>query len=84
VQTLREYLQFRKFIMPMALQFLFWCGIGGTLYGTWRLYMHENWAWIMSLLFGPLVNRLIFESLMIKYQAYLRLTEIRNKLHEES
>ena len=83
MQTLREYLQFKKFVMPLALQFLFWSGIGGTLYGSWWLYTHDNWAWIISLVFGPLVVRLIFEGLMIKYQTYLRLSEIRNKLYEK-
>jgi len=84
MQTLRDYLQFRKFIMPLALQFLFWCGIAGTLYGAWWLYTHENWAWIMSLIFGALLTRLIFESFMLKYQTYLRVTEIRNKLYEKN
>lgn len=68
--------------MPFTLQFLFWCGIGGTLYGTWWLY-HDNWAWIIALVFGTLVARLIFENFLIKYQTYSRLTEIRDKLYEE-
>ena len=29
---LGDYLRFRKFIMPAALQFLFWSGIAGSLY----------------------------------------------------
>ena len=84
LQNLKEYFQFRKFLMPVALQLLFWCGIAGTLYGTWWLYTHDNWAWIMSLLFGPILVRLIFEGFIIRYQTYLRLTEIRNKLYEDN
>lgn len=80
---LKEYLTFRKFITPLALQLLFWSGIAGTLYGTWWLYSNGSWAWVLSLIFGPLLVRLVFESLMIKYQTYLRITEIRNKLYEE-
>jgi len=57
--------------MPPVLQFLFWFGIGGTLYGAGWLYTHENWAWIMSLIFGPLLVRLVFESLMPRYQTPL-------------
>ncbi|QXD22716.1 hypothetical protein F7C95_12260 [Opitutia bacterium ISCC 51] len=79
---MKDYLLFKKFIMPKALQFLFWAGIGGTLYGSWWLYAHNNWAWIMSLVFGPLATRLIFESFILRYQTYLCLTEIRDKLHE--
>jgi hypothetical protein len=30
---MQDYLLFNKFIMPFALQFLFWAGIAGTLYG---------------------------------------------------
>ncbi|MBV1931699.1 MAG: DUF2141 domain-containing protein [Porticoccaceae bacterium] len=35
METLGEHLTFRKFIMPQALQLLFWAGIGGVLYGSW-------------------------------------------------
>ena len=42
--TAKEYFLFNKFIMPYALQLLFWAGIGGTLYGTWWLYANDNWA----------------------------------------
>ena len=84
LQTLKEYLAFRKVIMPVALQVLFWSGIGGTLYGTWWLYTHDNWVWILALLFGCLGTRLIFESFILKYQMYLQLNEIREKLDKNS
>lgn len=80
MDTLNDYLKFKTFIMPVALQFLFWCAIGGVLYGAWWLYHHDNWAWIMALVFGTLVTRLIFESFILRYQTYLCLTEIRNRL----
>ena len=82
MHTILEYIRFNKFIMPAALQFLFWSGIGGTLYGTWWLFMHDNWAWIMSLIFGTLMTRLIFEALILKYQTYLCLNAIKDKLYE--
>ena len=68
--------------MPFALQVLFWAGIGGTLYGTWWLYIHDNWAWILALVFGTLMTRLIFESFILRYQTYLCLQDIRSKLYE--
>jgi hypothetical protein len=83
-QTVLDYLLFKRFIMPAALQTLFWAGIGGTLYGTWWLYTHENWAWIMSLIFGIIVTRLIFEGLIIRYQTYICLNEIRERLNEKT
>lgn len=83
MNTLRDYLLFKKFIMPAALQVLFWTGIGGTLYGTWWLYTHDNWAWIMALIFGTLMTRLLFESFILRYETYLCLTEIREKLNDK-
>mgnify|MGYP000942980216 CR=1 FL=1 len=80
---MKDYLLFRKFIMPVALQFLFWAGIGGTFYGTWWLYSHENWAWIPALVFGTLLTRLIFEGFLLRYQTYTLLSEVRDKLNEK-
>ncbi|MDC1286605.1 hypothetical protein N8198_01840 [Gammaproteobacteria bacterium] len=81
MENLKSYLRFERFIMPFALQLLFWAGIGGTLYGTWWLYTHENWAWIMALVFGSLLTRLIFESFILRYQTYIVLTEIQHQLN---
>ncbi len=82
MHTFIEYLLFRKFILPASMQFMFWAGIGGTLYGTWWLYTHDNWAWIMSLVFGTLVTRLLFETLIIRYETFILLRDIRDKLNE--
>ena len=84
MSTIKDYILFKKLIMPAALQFFFWAGIGGTLYGTWWLYTHDNWAWIMSLVFGTLTTRIIFEAFILKYQTYLCLKDIRDKLNEKS
>lgn len=83
MKTLIDYLTFRQFIMPFALQWLFWAGIAGTLYGTWWLYTHNNWAWIMALIFGPLITRLLFESFILRYQNYLCLKNIERKLYDK-
>jgi hypothetical protein len=77
-----EYLSFKRFIMPYALQVLFWAGIGGNLYGTWWLYTHNNWAWVMSLSFGTLLTRLIFENFILRFQSYQCMHDIRRKLYE--
>lgn len=83
MKNLKNYLLFKKFMMPFVLQFLFWGGIGGVLYGSYWLYANENWAWIMALVFGILLTRLIFESLIIRYQTYICLRDIKNKLDEK-
>ena len=82
METLKKYLLFKKLIMPYALQILFWAAIGGVLYGSWWLFANDNWAWIMSLVFGTLGARLIFEALLVRYQTYLTLREIKEILDE--
>lgn len=83
MSTLKNYLLFKKLIMPVALQILFWAAIGGVLYGSWWLFINDNWAWIMSLVFGSLVARLIFETLLVRYQTFVCLTEIKEMLDEK-
>ena len=80
MSSLKEYLVFRKFVMPYALQMLFWAGIGGVLYGAWWLYTHDNWVWIVALVFGTLMTRLTFENFILRYQTYLCLVDIRDTL----
>ena len=83
MNPMKDYLIFNRFIMPFTLQFLFWSGVAGSLYGSWWLFVHGNWAWIMALIFGPLVTRLIFESLILRYKTYLCLVEIKEKLSDD-
>ena len=80
MENLKSFLRFEQFIMPFALQTLFWAAIGGTLYGAWWLYSHDNWAWIIALVCDSLGTRLIFESLILRYRSYIVLTEIHRKL----
>ena len=75
-----DILTFRWLITPVLLQILFWGGIGGTLYGTWWLYTHGNWAWIMSLIFGTIATRVIIEALIVRFRTYQTLLEISRKL----
>ena len=82
MSKLKAYLAFDRFVMPYVLQFLFWSGIAGTLYGTWWLFANDNWAWIFALVFGTLATRLIFESLMIRYKTYEYLKSIKERLDE--
>lgn len=78
---IRDFLLFQRFIMPYALQFLFWSGIAGVLYGSWWLFTHDNWAWMPALVFGTLVTRLLFESMILRYQTHVLLIGISDKLH---
>ncbi len=82
METLKKYLLFKNLIMPYALQILFWAAIGGVLYGSWWLFTKGNWAWIMSLIFGTLGVRLVFEAILLRYQTYVTLREIKELLDE--
>ena len=57
----RESLLFQKFVLPFALRILFWAGIAGTLYGSSWLFVHDNWAWTLALVFGTLLTRLVLK-----------------------
>ena len=83
MKTLLDLLRFRKLIAPYILEVLFWAGVGGTVYGSYWLFMRENWVWWLALLFGVLLTRLIFEYVLLAFRSYERLVEIRNALVEK-
>ena len=82
IGRVKDILLFRKLITPYVLQILFWGGIGGTFYGAYWLFVHDNWAWWMALVFGTLLTRLIFESAMVRFRTYERLNQIGAKLDD--
>jgi len=80
--ALWEVLLFRRMVSPIILQVLFWGGIGGTLYGTYVLIVLGHWAWPLSLIFGILLVRVIFETAILAFQTFDRLGEIRDALRD--
>lgn len=72
-----DIISFRFLLTPILFHILFWAAIGGNLYGTWWLYSHDNWAWIMSLTFGTIGIRVIFEGFILKFKSYETLLEIK-------
>ena len=75
-----ELLLFRRMISPVILQILFWGAIGGVLYGTYVLIELGNWAWPLSLIFGTLMVRVMFEMAILAFRVYDRLGEVRDAL----
>jgi len=75
-----EIFTFRRMIAPVIIQVLFWGAIGGVLYGTYVLIKLDHWAWPLSLIFGTLVVRVIFETAILAFRTYDRLGEIRDEL----
>ena len=77
---LASVLRFRIMIAPYILEFLFWSGVAGTIYGSYWLCMHDHWAWWPALVFGTLLTRVIFEFGLLAFRSYERLVEIRDSL----
>ena len=77
-------LRFRVMIAPYGLEILFWCGLAGTLYGAYLLFMRDHWAWWIALVLGTIVTRLIFEFALLAFRSYDRLVEIRDALAKNS
>ena len=75
-----EVITFRRMILPIIIQILFWGGIGGTLYGTYVLLKLGNWAWPLALIFGTLAVRVFFERMILAFRAYDRLGVICDTL----
>ena len=82
MSSVLQVLSFRKMISPVLLQVLFWGGMGGVLYGTYVLLKLDHWAWWVSLVFGSLLVRVIFERAMLSFRSYDRLNEISALLTE--
>ena len=80
MKTLADILRFRTMLAPYLLELLFWAGIAGTLYGSYWLFTHDNWAWWVALLFGTLVTRVLFEFALLAFRSYDRVVEIRDAL----
>ncbi len=82
MSNVMQVLSFRTMISPVLLQFLFWGGIGGVLYGTYVLIKLDQWAWWIALVFGSLLVRVIFERAILAFRSYDRLNEISALLKE--
>ena len=69
-------LRFRTMIAPYLLELLFWSGTVGTLYGSYWLFSHGQWAWWIALVFGILLTRVLFEFGLLAFRSYERLVEL--------
>ena len=77
-------LSFQHMLSPVFLQILFWSGIGGVIYGTYVLADRGHWAWPLSLVFGSLMVRVIFERAILAFRSYDRLCEIADLLRQRA
>ena len=80
MNVITAVLRFRVMIAPYILELLFWCGLVGTLYGSYLLFTLGHWVWWIALVFGTLLTRLNFEFALLAFRSYDRLVEIRDAL----
>lgn len=81
---MHEYLSFRKFITPMAIQILFWIGVG--VCGVEGIGMIASAGafsrgigivnGLLVLLVGPIAVRVLCELLVVIFHIHRRLTEL--------
>ncbi len=79
-----DFLSFRRMLAPWLIISIFWLGtaicVSCGIYDFFKVGILKGLA---ILLFGPLIIRLICESLIVFFRINETLTEIKNKLPRE-
>lgn len=78
---INDFLTFRRMLAPMLVIGAFWAAVFICLVtGFYQLFNAGLLKGLAILFFGPLIVRLICESLIIFFRMNETLTEIKNKL----
>ena len=82
--SLRDFLQFRRMIMPVLIQIIYWiASFAAVVYGLYLLFSGEGMEGRLTglafLIFGPLALRLYAEVLLVIFRINDTLTDIRNQ-----
>jgi hypothetical protein len=82
---MKNFLLFRKMISPMLIQVLFWISVLVFLFIAIIDLIHEmNFLFAFEILIlGPLISRIICETLILFFRIYDRLTQIKMLLEEK-
>jgi hypothetical protein len=82
---MKEFLTFRKYVTPMAIQILFWVGVAvTTIYGITLAASSHGVAYLivrglMWLFIGPIVVRVLCELVTVQFKLLERLEELRGR-----
>lgn len=79
-----DFLSFRRMLAPWLIASIFWLGVLICIAcGIYDFFKLDIWKGLAILIFGPLIIRLVCESLIIFFRINETLTEIKNKLPEK-
>lgn len=76
---MEDFLKFRKFITPVAIQVIFWLGVAVTLIAGIVAIGAGKVQGLLMIIFGPIVVRIYCELLMVVFRIYDTLVEVRDK-----
>lgn len=76
-----EFLFFRRMLIPVIVQFIFWFSSAiCILVGIFGLFHHYAFTGLGLMIFGPLFIRVICEYIIVLFRMSDTLMEIRNAL----
>ncbi len=74
-----DFLLFRKMLMPLLTQFLFWLGLITCIAGAFYSFLHHAYHHGLEvLILGPIILRLFCEFLIVIFRINETLTELKN------
>ena len=80
-----DFLAFRKMIVPIIIQVIFWLGVAGIVLSSLNLLMGrlavEVYLGIALLIMGPIYWRIVCEMMIVAFRILDVLTEIKNSLN---
>lgn len=78
---MKDFILFRKLITPMLIQAIFWIALVLLIYITIKdLSLHQYLSALQIIIIGPLVLRVVCESLILMFRVNANLTEINKKI----
>ncbi len=81
---LKDFLLFRRMLMPILLQILFWLAVVVSLVTALVDFFHGEWLiGIQILILGPILSRVFCEFLILFFRMNESLTDIRNMMRKD-
>ncbi len=78
---LKDFLLFRRMLMPVLLQILFWLAVIISIIAAGVDFFHGEWlTGFEILIFGPILSRIVCELFILFFRMNESLTDIRNRM----
>ena len=77
---LKDFLLFKRMLIPYLIQILFWLGvIGAVVAGIFNLFHGLIWQGLITIFIGPLVLRLVAEYIIVLFRINETLLDIKER-----